>query len=168
MNQENVLGIDVSAATLAVVIQRGTRRYPVAPFDNDPVGHQKLIKWATKGGQRARVGLEATGVYSLDLVLALHHHAKIEVMVINPRASRNFARALMKRAKTDPVDAEVILEFVLRMPFVVWQPPCEEVLQLQAITRRIYQLKKALNREDASMPIPTARRWVRLSPRTSR
>ncbi len=157
MIQENVLGIDVSAATLAVVIQRGKRRYPVAIFDNDPVGHRKLIQWATKGGKHARVGVEATGVYSLDLTLALHHHPKIEVMVINPRASRNFAGAMMKRAKTDPVDAEVILEFVLRMPFVGWSPPCEEVLQLQAITRRIYQLKKALNREENRLHADTHR-----------
>ena len=126
MKQENVLGIEVSAAPLAVVIQRSKRRYPVAPFDHDPVGHQKRIKWATKGGKHARIGLEATGVYRLDLALTLHHPPKIEVMVMNPRASRNFAQAMMKRAKTDPVDAEVILEFVLRMPFVVWQPPREE------------------------------------------
>ena len=119
----NELGIDVSAASLAVCIQRGTRRYPVATFDNTTSGHRTLIGWATKSGRSARVCVEATGVYSLDLALALHRQPKIEVMVINPRASRSFAQAMMKRAKTDPVDAEVILEFVLRMPFITWQPP---------------------------------------------
>ena len=147
MQAINELGIDVSAKSLVVQIQRGKRRPPVATFDNDPAGHAQLIRWATQRGRSARVGLEATGIYSLDLALALHRHPRIEVMVINPRASRHFACAMMKRAKTDPVDAEVILEFVQRMPFVSWQPPVEEVLQLQAITRRGYQLKKAINQE---------------------
>ncbi|HID05636.1 MAG TPA: IS110 family transposase, partial [Armatimonadetes bacterium] len=142
------LGIDVSAASLTVSIQRGKRRYPIATFDNDPAGHHKLVRWATKGGRRARIGVEATGIYSLDLSLALHRHPQLEVMVINPRASRSFAQAMMKRAKTDPVDAEVILAFIQRMPFVCWQPPSDEILQLQAITRRIHQLKVELNREE--------------------
>ncbi len=139
--------IDVSAVTLAVCIQRGQKRYPVATFNNDARGHRTLLAWATKRGRYARVCLEATGVYSLGLAFCFHRHPKIEVMVLNPRASRHFSRAMMKRAKTDPVDAEVLLEFLQRMPFTPWQPPCDEVLQIQAITRRMYQLQAALTRE---------------------
>lgn len=156
----NDLGIDVSAKTLAVCIQRGKRRYRVATFDNDPAGHGKLIGWATKSGRHARVGVEATGVYSLDLSLALHRHPKTDVMVINPRASRSFAQAMMKRAKTDPVDAEVILEFIQRMPFVTWQSPPDQILQLQAITRRVHQLKIELNREENRLHADRHRRLL--------
>lgn len=94
------------------------------------------------------MAIEATGAYSMDLALALHRHPKTVVMVINPRVSRSFSQAMMKRTKTDPVDAEVILEFLHRMPFVSWHPPPDEVLQIQAITRRIYQLKVVLNGEE--------------------
>ena len=141
------VGIDVGAQTLVVHSQQGRQRQPLACFDNQASGHTQLIRWATKGGRSVRVCLEATGVYSLALTLALHRHPRIEVMVVNPRASRHFSQALMKRAKTDPVDAEVLLAFLQRMPFVPWQPPSQEVLQLQAITRRISQLKKALSQE---------------------
>jgi transposase len=40
-----------------------------------------------------------------------------------------------------------VLEFVQRMPFRAWQPPCEEVLELQHICRRIVQLTTELTRE---------------------
>ncbi len=52
----------------------------------------------------------------------------------------------MQRAKTDPIDAGVALEFLERMPFQAWVPPCDEILELQAISRRISQLKMELNR----------------------
>ena len=56
-------------------------------------------------------------------------------------------QAMMQRAKTDLVDAEVILAFVERMPFEPWQPPSDDVLQLQSVSRRIEQVKVMLNQE---------------------
>jgi transposase len=53
----------------------------------------------------ARVCLEATGVYSLNLALALQRTTRVEVMVVNPRAIKDFQRARLTRAKTDRVDA---------------------------------------------------------------
>jgi transposase len=56
--------------------------------------------------------LEATGVYSLRLALALQRTERVEVMVINPRASKDFQRARLTRAKTDRVDARGLLEYL--------------------------------------------------------
>ncbi len=78
---------------------------PLAAFANTAVGHQKFVRWATKGGHSARVCLEATGIYSLEFALALHEAKRVELMVVNPRAIKDFARASMQRAKTDAVDA---------------------------------------------------------------
>ncbi len=147
MHQVNLSGIDVSAASLSVELKNHGGQCRKATFDNDPVGHRKLIAWSTKRGAQARVCLEATGVYSFDLALALSRHPQTEVMVVNPRAIKAFAVALMQRAKTDIVDAGVILSFLERMPFQPWQPPGEEVLQLQALTRRIAQLKVIVTQE---------------------
>lgn len=147
MDQVNLVGIDVSAASLSVALKTHRGQERSATFDNDPAGHLRLIGWVTKRGALARVCLEATGVYSFDLALALSRHPKTEVMVVNPRAIKAFAGALMQRAKTDTLDAEVILAFLERMPFQPWQPPEEEVLQLQALTRRIAQLKVIVTQE---------------------
>jgi len=147
MKQVNQVGVDVNSEKLVCTMQRGERRSPLASFANAVAGHKKFIRWATKGGHPARVCLEATGIYSLEFALALHRAKNVEVMVVNPRAIKDFVRACMQRAKTDAVDAGGILDYLQRMPFSAWQPPAPEILELQAINRRIVQLNTELTRE---------------------
>ncbi len=87
----------------------------------------------------SRVGLEATGQYHLDLAL---DEAGFKVMVINPKAAKHFAEALHTRTKTDAVDAAVLAQFALRMPFTPWQRPDDLVLAIRACARRIAALNK--------------------------
>jgi len=147
MKQVSQVGVDVDSEELVCAMQRAGQRLPLAIFANTAAGHKKFIRWVTKGGRPARVCLEATGIYSLQFALALHHAKNVEVMVVNPRAIKDFARACMQRAKTDAVDAGGILEFLERMPFTAWQPPATEILELQAISRRIDQLHTEIARE---------------------
>jgi transposase len=147
MKQVNPIGVDVDSEELVCMMQRGGQRLPLARFANTASGHRKFIRWATKGGHPARVCLEATGIYSLEFALALHRAKNVEVMVVNPRAIKDFVRACMQRAKTDAVDAGGILDYLERMPFTAWQPPAPEILELQAINRRIDQLHTELTRE---------------------
>lgn len=116
-------------------------------FSNTPAGFRQFIKWATQRGHAARVGMEATGVYSIPFALALHAAQDIEVAVINPKAIKKFADANLQRGKTDAMDAHCITEYLERMPFKSWQPPEEEILELQYITRRVVQLTHELTRE---------------------
>jgi transposase len=106
-----------------------------------------LIQWLSKSATAVQVCIEATGLYSLDLALALHRAEGIEVMVANPRAIADFAKALLQRSKTDQLDAEVMLEFARRMPFVAWQPPSSPQLDLRALMRRITGLKLVSQQE---------------------
>lgn len=147
MKANQLVGIDVSAKTLAVVIegQRGNQR--VAEVPNTAAGHRQLVRRLTKTGCPARVALEASGIYSLDLALALHRASDVEVMVVNPRAARDFAKAFLQRSKTDALDAKVLLELVRRMPFVAWQPPRRPALELRALARRIAALTKMRSQE---------------------
>ena len=142
------VGIDVSARTLVVALERdhqpGRQR---REFLNTAVGHEGLIQWLSKSATAVQVCIEATGLYSLDLALALHRAEGIEVMVANPRAIADFAKALLQRSKTDQLDAEVMLEFARRMPFVAWQPPSSPQLELRALMRRITGLKLVSQQE---------------------
>jgi transposase len=147
MKQVTQIGVDVDSEELVCVMQRAEERMPLATFANTAAGHKKFMRWATKGGRPARVCLEATGIYSLEFALALHHARNVDVMVVNPRAIKDFGRACMQRAKTDAVDAGGILEYLQRMPFTAWQPPAPEILELQAINRRIVQLTTERTRE---------------------
>lgn len=143
----NTIGIDVDSVNLVCRIRRNGKDYPETTFSNDPVGHRKLIKWATRQGRSARICMEATGVYSLPLALALDAASDIEVMVVNPKAIKHFATANLQRGKTDSLDAGMILEYLERMPFRSWHPPSEEILEIQLIARRIIQLNTELTRE---------------------
>ena len=116
-------GIDVSAKELVVALDRGKGPIWSGTFVNDAAGHRKLVGSLTRRGVHAQVCLEATGIYHLELALTLAAHDRIELMVANPRATRDFARARMQRSKTDRTDAASILEFVRRMPFEPWHPP---------------------------------------------
>ena len=142
MKATQLVGIDVSARTLVLAVEapRGDRRHLEVP--NTPIGHRQLVRRLTKSDRSARVALEASGIYSLDLALALHRAPRIEVMVVNPRAARDFAKAFLQRSKTDALDATVLLEFVRRMPFAAWQPPRDQALALRALARRITALIK--------------------------
>jgi len=143
----NTIGVDVDSVNLVCRIRRNGKDFPEATFTNDTAGHRRFVKWATKNHQLARVCLEATGVYSLPFALFLHSINDIEVMVANPKAIKHFATAKLQRGKTDSLDADTILEFLERMPFKPWQPPRDEILEIQHITRRIVQLTADLTRE---------------------
>jgi transposase len=138
------VGIDVSARSLAV---RAEGRAALLEFPNDAQGHRLLVRRLTQRGHRARVCLEASGIYSLDLALTLHAHPRIEVMVVNPRVLQRFGEAYLQRSKTDALDATSILEFARRMDFVPWQPPAPEILSLRSISRRIEALVKMQTQE---------------------
>jgi transposase len=56
------------------------------------------------------IAVEATGGFETVVVAALAA-AKLPVVVVNPAQVRAFAKALGKRAKTDPIDAAVIAHF---------------------------------------------------------
>jgi len=128
-------GIDVSAKTLSVHrMHDGIEQE--REFTNDEAGHREVIKWL---GKRARVCVEATGVYHLQLALALRR-AGVELMVVNPRVAKDFARALGNRSKSDEVDARSLLEYVRRMEFVAWEPPSTAVLELRELGRRLSEL----------------------------
>lgn len=116
-------GGDVSSESIEVLLERDDQRRERRTFANSPAGHKALITWCRKHARLVRICIEATGIYSLDLALALHEASGIEVMVANPRATADFGKALLQRSKTDALDAEVILEFTKRMPFLRWEPP---------------------------------------------
>ena len=134
-------GIDVSARELSVAVrcERGDGK-AVKTFNNNAAGHKALLAYLLRGKVRARVCLEASGNYSLDLALTLQAHRQVEISVVNPRRARRFAESLGERSKTDPVDARVLCEYALRMPWVPWVPPDLLTLRLRALTRAIEAL----------------------------
>lgn len=105
-------GIDVGAGELVLVIRKGGKPFDPQNFTNTPADRARLVKKLAKL-PGIIVCMEATGVYHFDLAIALHD-AGVSVMVINPKASHNFAKVLMKNSKTDAVDANTLAEYAAR------------------------------------------------------
>lgn len=142
-----LVGIDVACKTLAVCVERTNGEQEAFELPNTREGHLDLIRRITRRRARARVALEASGNYHLELALALNEAPRVEVEVVNPRAARDFARARMSRSKTDRADAGMLMEFVRRMPFQPWTPPAPKMFELRAQARRIADHTKTRTQE---------------------
>ena len=133
-------GIDVGAEELILVIRKNGAPYKPQKFTNTPAGRTRLVgKMVKLPG--IIVCLEATGVYHFDLSIALHD-AGVAIMVVNPKASHNFAEALMKNSKTDVVDADTLAQYAERMDFAAWTRPSDEKLAIRSFARRIDSLTR--------------------------
>lgn len=167
---ESWCGIDVSAQQLVVALQRGDDPVQQRTFPNRCSGHQALLRWLARRDGSVRVCLEATGLYSLDLALSLHESPGIELAVLNPKAVCRFAETL-RRSKTDPADAQVLLNYARRMPWRSWQPPSTSSLALRALSRRFAALTRQhtmeANRMHAAKASETVPRCVRQDLRQS-
>jgi len=101
-----VVGIDVSKDRLDVHVHPdGT----ALSFSRDASGIEALIG-KLAGLVLQSVAVEATGGFETVVVASLAA-ASLPVVVVNPAQVRAYAKALGKRAKTDPIDAQVIAQF---------------------------------------------------------
>jgi len=137
----NYCGIDVSYKTLDVVLIIKGKALKVRTFDNQATDHKKLLSYLKKH-KIQRVGIESTGYYHLDIALLIQASQSIQIMLINPRASHNFAKAMMQGNKTDAIDAKMLAHFVERMDFTPWIAPQKAILELRACGRRLVSLSK--------------------------
>jgi transposase len=89
------------------------------------------------------VVMEATSTYWIMLVLATHlHEAGYAVSVVNPAQAYHFAKAQLKRAKTDALDAQTLAHLAPTLKPHCWTPPPAIYHQLQ---QRLALLDSLLN-----------------------
>ena len=89
---------------------------------------------------------EATGGYERKLMEALHETA-IAVALVNPARVRAFAKSEGLKAKTDPIDAALLLRFAQSKDLQATLPPSPQQQTLQALMDRRSQLTESLARE---------------------
>ena len=111
------VGVDVSKQTLDIAVRPGGESWSE---QNSQVGIKALTRRLKKLAAE-RIVLEATGGYEHELALQLSK-AELPVAVVNPRQVRDFARAVGKLAKTDPIDAKILSHFAEAV-----KPPCRPV-----------------------------------------
>lgn len=132
------VGIDVCKARLDLHLRPAQQSLSVS---NDAAGIAVLLRELQHGCSAAStlVVIEATSRLHLPVVAALAT-AGYAVAVVNPRQTREFARACGTLAKTDELDAAVLALFAERIRPQVRPLPSQQAEELDALSTRRRQL----------------------------
>jgi transposase len=146
---KQVIGVDVSKDTLAVCYgtidqEQNQQLTDSVSFTNNLSGFRELLSYTKKKRGQLKASLyfvmEATGVYYENLAYFLNEkHQK--VIVLLPNKTKNFAKTLSIKSKTDPLDAKMITRFGLERQMQQWSVPSPIMKALKELTRE-YQSKK--------------------------
>lgn len=132
-----VLGIDLGKAKFQVTLLFPDGRRRRKACANSPAGCAELLGWmAHHGATHVHACLEATGTYG-DLLATTLVDAGHAVSLLNPAIIFHYAKSRLARAKTDPVDADLIADYGAKEHPPTWTPVPREVRELQALVRRL-------------------------------
>jgi transposase len=134
------VGVDIAATTASVAWvasdHKVSRAFTIA---QTPQGFSSLQQRLLSTGHLAPsilLVMEATGSYWMKLATTLAQ-AGFAVRVINPAQAHHFAKALLKRAKTDAIDAQTVAQLAFLLQPAVWNPPPAIFVELyQRLTER--------------------------------
>jgi len=120
------VGADIAAASVTVAWQApGAAVSRPITIEQTPAGFAALRQRLLATGEAPAtilVVMEATGSYWLALAQALAEHG-FAVSVINPLQAHHFAKALLRRAKTDTIDAQTLAQLAAMLQPSPWTPP---------------------------------------------
>lgn len=143
---ERFVGIDVSKACLDVHVVPDGEAFAV---ERNAAGIEQLARRLGALSPRL-IALEATGGFETVVAAGLAA-AGLSLVVVNPAQVRAFAQALGRRAKTDPIDAQVIARFAAAtQPEPRALPDAQTQLLADLVTRRrqiVAMLTAERNRE---------------------
>ena len=140
MITKNYIAIDIAKDSLAVASDSFNES-----FTYNKKGLKALIGKITLV-ESPLVVCEATGGYERKL-MSLLFELHIPVALLNPARVRAFARSEGTKAKTDPIDALMLLRFAKSKDLRPTPAPSQQQQTLQALMDRRSQLTESLARE---------------------
>lgn len=133
------VGIDVSKNTLDIAVHESGETWSSS---NDSSGCAALAS-KLKQLKATSIVLEASGGYH-TLLTATLAHANLPVVAVNPRQTRDFAKATGQLAKTDRLDCRVLAHFAAAIDPPVRPLKSEETQHLEALLARRRQIVEML------------------------
>ena len=101
---EQYIGIDISKSTLDVY--DGKKSYK---FENNETGFKEIVALVEDINNTIFI-FEPTGIYSYAITDFCSENS-IKIVMVGPKESRDFARSLKVRSKTDKIDAKVLYKY---------------------------------------------------------
>src|SRR5690349_14195252 len=145
---ETFVGVDIAAKTFTVAfaLGEGKPKLEKKPFEKSAEGFKQFLgrlQATAIPPQHQLIVMEATGPYWVGLAITLAE-AGYRVNVANPAQVHYFAKAQLKRAKSDGLDAVTLAGFgqTRAMRLRLWNPPPQFYHELrQRISQRESLLK---------------------------
>ena len=142
------VGVDIAAATVtaAWMAYKQPMSAPVTVAQTTPGYAALCAKLAATGiaPMDTLVVMEATGSYWITLATTLVERGYL-VSVVNPRQAHHFAKVLLKRAKTDAIDAQTLARLGALLQPAPWTPPPAIYPELQQGVIRSFWVKRTLS-----------------------
>ena len=101
---KNYIGIDISKSSIDVY--DGQKSYK---FENNEDGFQEVVALSENIKKTVFI-FEPTGIHSYSLTEFCDKNS-IDCVIVSPKVSRDFARSLKVRSKTDKIDAKVLYKY---------------------------------------------------------
>jgi transposase len=129
------VGVDIASRdfTATSVVPGTQTRHEAKSYEQTASGFERFVKQLQESGilpADTLVVMETTGGYWVALATALYQ-AGFAVSVINPAQAHYFAKAQLKRAKNDALDAQTIAELAQALVPACWTPPPQIYYELQ-------------------------------------
>ena len=149
------VGIDVAKHSLEVAVHPTAATWTVPRTR----GGLRRLRADLTARQPTRIVLEATGGYERRVVAAL---AGLPVVVVNPRQTHHFARALGLLAKADRSDARMLARFAAEVRPPLRPAPSKAVQHLRVLVRerrQFVELRVATQQRRRQAPPARRPRW---------
>lgn len=131
----SVIGVDISKEWFDIQIFQNKHEQR---FEQNQNGFKRFLKCLKKFGiKKARVCMEATGLYFEKLAEFLHEKGH-EVVVVNPQCIRAFSCSELRRSKSDRLDAQLIARFCKQKydELYNWEPMPAHFKEVRELIRR--------------------------------
>jgi transposase len=152
------VGIDVAKLKLDLARSDADS---IATFSNDADGIAQLIA-SLKHTPAAAIVIEATGGLERPLLDALLD-AQLPVALVNPGQVRSFARGIGKLAKTDAIDATVLMEYARRASPRLAEKRTKNQAELESLVtcrRQLLHVRTEQSNRRSSTTSTSARRAI--------
>jgi transposase len=147
-----VVGLDVAKSKVDACIRSAGLRF-CAP--SSPEGEAELVLWA-QANRIGRAVMEASGGYERSWAEVLRT-AGVDVVIVDPKRIRHFAKAAGRLAKNDPIDADTIAWFAETFPDAEAQandPARAEVDRLVQARAAVKEVKERIAQQGEHSPPP--------------
>ena len=140
------VGIDISLATATVAWQKAGDKNPtVLEIEQKYQAYEKLSQQLKSLAQpeNIHIVMEATSTYWMDLAYYLAARG-FQLSVINPSQAKYFAKLHLRQAKTDAIDAVMLMQFAQAQKPELWSPPpaiCERLRQYLTYRQQLIEMQ---------------------------